>query len=115
MLLPPAVTDASAVAGEPVYACHRRERTLLYQIVGEYLSEFRARLAQKGIELPEFVEQEFDADLACGCLKHGFLGVRRERCHAEQLVAFSCKKRGFCPSRGARRMTEAAALNVRIH
>ena len=34
------------------------------------------------------------------------------RCHAEKLVAFSCKRRGFCPSCGARRMTESAALLV---
>ncbi len=32
------------------------------------------------------------------------------RGHAEKLVAFSCKKRGFCPSCGARRMAETAAL-----
>ena len=30
------------------------------------------------------------------------------RCHAERLVAFSCKQRGFCPSCGARRMAESA-------
>jgi Transposase zinc-binding domain len=30
--------------------------------------------------------------------------------HAEKLVAFSCKKRGFCPSCGGRRMAETAAL-----
>jgi ribosomal protein S27E len=112
MLLPPAGTDASAVAGAPVYVRHRPERTLLYQIVEEYLPEFRAHLAQKGVTLPDFVEQEFDAYLACGRLEHGFLRVRCEQCHAEQLVAFSCKKRGFCPSCGARRMAETAALLV---
>ncbi|HFR4610574.1 TPA: transposase zinc-binding domain-containing protein, partial [Klebsiella pneumoniae] len=31
-----------------------------------------------------------------------------EHCRAERLVAFSCKKRGFCPSCGARRMAESA-------
>ena len=30
----------------------------------------------------------------------------------ERLVAFGCKRRGFCPSCGARRMTESAALLV---
>ena len=40
----------------------------------------------------------------------GFLRVRCEHCRAEKLVAFSCKKRGFCPSCGARRMAETAAL-----
>jgi hypothetical protein len=37
---------------------------------------------------------------------------RSGRCHAEKLVAFSCKRRGFCPSCGGRRMAEAAALLV---
>ena len=36
--------------------------------------------------------------------------MRCEDCHAEKLVAFSCKRRGFCPSCGARRMTDSAAL-----
>src|SRR5690554_7536469 len=48
----------------------------------------------------------------CGRLEHGFLRVRCESCHAEHLVAFSCKRRGFCPSCGARRMAESAALLV---
>jgi ribosomal protein S27E len=43
-------------------------------------------------------------------LEHGFLRVRCEECHAAKLVAFSCKRRGFCPSCGARRMTDSAAL-----
>src|SRR5690606_41369810 len=46
----------------------------------------------------------------CGRSEHGFLRVRCESSHAKTLVAFSCKKRGFCPSCGARRMAETAAL-----
>jgi hypothetical protein len=45
-------------------------------------------------------------------LEGGFLRVRCENCHAEKLVAFSCKRRGICPSCGARRMVEIAALLV---
>ena len=37
------------------------------------------------------------------------LRVRCESCHHEKLVAFSCKRRGFCPSCGARRMVDSAA------
>jgi hypothetical protein len=33
------------------------------------------------------------AYLKCGRLEEGFLRVRCEACHAEKLVAFSCKKR----------------------
>jgi len=48
--------------------------------------------------------------LKCGCLEHGFLRVRGDSCHAERLVTFRCKKSGFCPSYGARPVTEIAAL-----
>jgi hypothetical protein len=58
------------------------------------------------------VQQEFEAYLKCGRLEHGFLRVRCDTCHAEHLVAFSCKRRGFCPRCGARRMAESAALLV---
>ena len=66
--------------------------------------------AEAGRPLPDDVEAEFDAYLKCGRLEEGFLRLRCEQCHAEKLVAFSCKKRGFCPSCGARRMAETAAL-----
>ena len=67
----------------------------------------------QGRPLPDYVQQEFEAYLQCARLEHGFLRVRCESCHAEHLVAFSCKRRGFCPSCGARRMAESAALLVR--
>ena len=91
---------------------HRPERTLLYQIVDEYYPAFKAHLVAQGNALPGYVEQEFEEYLKCGRLEHGFLRVRCDTCHAEHLVAFSCKKRGFCPSCGARRMAESAALLV---
>ena len=62
--------------------------------------------------MPGYVQQEFEDYLRCGGLEHGFLRVRCDSCHAEHLVAFSCKRRGFCPSCGARRMAESAALLV---
>jgi hypothetical protein len=56
--------------------------------------------------------KEFEAFLKCGLLEYGFLRVQCERCYQERQVAFSCKKRGFCPSCGARRMADSAALLV---
>jgi ribosomal protein S27E len=85
---------------------------LLYQIVQEYWPEFQAELAIHGKTLPKYVTKEFDEYLKCGRLEHGFLRVKCESCHEEKLVAFSCKKRGFCPSCGARRMADSAALLV---
>ena len=95
-----------------VYVRHRPETTLLYQLVREYWPEFQVELASHGKYLPAYVSKEFDEYLKCGRLEHGFLRVRCESCHDEKLVAFSCKKRGFCPSCGARRMADSAALLV---
>ena len=67
---------------------------------------------EQGRELPAYVRREFEYYLKCGRLEHGFLRARCESCHAEYLVAFSCKRRGFCASCGARRMAESAALLV---
>ena len=66
-------------------------------------------LAEQGRSLPGYVVGEFEDYLECGRLEHGFLRVRCESCHHEKLVAFSCKRRGFCPSCGARRMADSAA------
>ena len=38
--------------------------------------------------------------------------LRCDQCARETVVAFSCKRRGFCPSCGTRRMNEAAAWLV---
>ena len=94
------------------YVRHRPETTLLYQIVDEYWPEFQAELASQDKYLPAYVTQEFEAYLKCGRLEHGFLRVRCETCHDERLVAYSCKRRGFCASCGARRMADSAALLV---
>ena len=54
------------------------------------------------------------AAAACGVLAHGFARLRCTDCALERLVPFSCKGRGFCPSCGGRRMTEAAAHLVEV-
>ena len=95
-----------------VYVRRRPETTLLYQLVQEYWPEFQAELASHGKSLPAYVTNEFDEYLKCGRLEYGFLRVRCDSCRDEKLVAFSCKKRGFCPGCGARRMADSAALLV---
>lgn len=53
-----------------VYARHRPETTLLYQIIREYWPEFQLELASQDKYLP-----------ACSTLEHGFPRVRCESCH----------------------------------
>ena len=100
----------AARAGE--YVRRRPEQTLLYQLVEAHYPVFVEHLAARERTLPAHVQREFEDYLKCGRLEHGFLRVRCADCHAERLVAFSCKRRGFCPSCGARRMSEGAALLV---
>jgi ribosomal protein S27E len=82
----------------------------IYRLVQQHYPAFRELRSEVGRPLPSYVQEEFEAYLKCGRLEEGFLRVRCEECHAEKLVAFSCKKRGFCPSCGGRRMAETAAL-----
>lgn len=93
-----------------LYQRHQPEGTLLYQLVDRYYPKFLNLMSAQGKTLPVHVQREFDTYLKCGRLEHGFLRVRCEDCYDERLVAFSCKGRGFCPSCGARRMVESAAL-----
>ncbi len=99
-------TPAARLATPGLVACHyqrhRPEQTLLYQIIEEHYPAFTSHLAEQGASLPGYVQREFDDYLKCGRLEHGFLRLRCDSCHAEHLVAFSCKRRGFFPSFGAR-------------
>ncbi len=103
----------NATASQPPnYERHQPEQTLLYQLVERHYPAFKASLEAQGRYLPRYIQQEFSDFLQCGRLEYGFLRVRCEACHHERLVAFSCKRRGFCPSCGARRMAESAALLI---
>jgi len=104
-------TAAPAEHAHPVHYERRRpEQTILYQLIQENLETFFAQVeAETGMGLPDFVKDEFEAFLECGLLPHGFLRLRCDDCGHEKLVAFSCKRRGFCSACGARRMAETAA------
>ncbi len=91
------------------YTPHSPEQTLLHRVVREQLEPFLSRARARERPVPHFVEQELRAFLRCGILAHGFLRLRCDDCGHDRLVAFSCKRRGFCPSCGGRRMADTAA------
>ncbi|MBK6585569.1 MAG: transposase [Gammaproteobacteria bacterium] len=97
-------------AGGLAYARHRPEETRLYRLVEQHYPAFVASLAEQGKVLPAYVEKGVRGLPEVRAARARLLRVRCESCHFERLVAFSCKKRGFCPSCGARRMAETAAL-----
>ena len=85
------------------------EQTLLHRVVREQLETFLYRTTASDAALPRFVEQELRDYLRCGVLAYGFLRLHCDACGRDRLVPFSCKRRGFCPSCGGRRMSDAAA------
>ena len=99
----------SPITTAPGYCRHQPEQTELYSVIARHYPRFVDEIERSGGYLPKFVRQEFEDYLKCGLLEHGFLRVKCDSCCHEHLVAFSCKRRGFCPSCGARRMVESAA------
>ncbi len=92
------------------YAPRNATGTVLHQIVREHLESFLATTTRADPSgLPTFLEQEFRAFLDCGVWSRGFARFQCTGCHAETLVPFSCKRRGFCPSCCGRRMASGAA------
>ncbi|MBE7484258.1 MAG: transposase zinc-binding domain-containing protein [Polyangiaceae bacterium] len=80
---------------------------MLYQTVAEHWPAFLERAEEHG-GLPRFVVKEFEEYLRCGRLEHGCLHLVCRECGYSELVAFSCKQRGFCPSCLGRRMADTA-------
>jgi hypothetical protein len=87
---------------------------VLYRTIEAHLPSFLAHTAGDAETpgLPAFVKREFERYLRCGILAHGFTRLRCTHCAGEHLLPFSCKRRGFCPSCGGRRMADRAAFLV---
>jgi hypothetical protein len=92
---------------------HQPEATVLYRIVAQHLETFLAEAREHYDKpLPGYVEKELREYLRCGLLPYGFARCVCDRCGQSILVAFSCKRRGLCPSCNARRMCNSAAFLV---
>jgi Putative transposase/Transposase zinc-binding domain len=91
------------------YTRHRPELTPCYNILQEHLNTFIAERSSEGMPLADYILREFEAYLRCGIPAFGFLRLQCGDCKEEKIIAFSCKKRGFCPSCCGKRMSEAAA------
>jgi hypothetical protein len=85
----------------------RAVRSFLAVAAKAAFSAFREQAEDNG-GLPRFVTKEVDEYLRCGLLEYGFVRLACTACGHERLVAFSCKRRGFCPSCLGRRMTDTA-------
>jgi hypothetical protein len=95
------------------YERRRPETTVLYQVVQDNLETLYAAVEEgfATASLPEFVRNEFEQFLDCGLLCKGaaLLVCDSDECSGTQVVALSCKGRGFCCACLGRRMVQTAA------
>jgi hypothetical protein len=95
---------------------HYRRRTPeaspLYQIVfhsrDDLQFQWESRFQHHYGCLRDEVLKTFDEYLNCGILAHGAARVYCDGCKHSLLIAFSCKRRGVCPSCGAKRAVKFA-------
>ncbi len=100
---------ATAPIRVPKYCRREPEKEPLYQILAGHLETFVQQARTSEHRLPLHVEKEMRAYLECGMLAYGFVRARCEDCGTSRAIAFSCKRRGFCPSYSGRRMADTAA------
>jgi hypothetical protein len=84
------------------------QATALHQAVREGWPEVWQQ-AERRDGLPRRIRKEVEQYLACGDVRRGFALLRCDGCRGTELLAFSCKQRGLCPSCGARRSHQTAA------
>ena len=93
------------------YVRRRPEDTVLHRVLRTHWPALLERADEAG-GLPKFVVREFEEYLDCGQLERGLVHLRCGACGEDLVVAFSCKRGGFCPSCVARRMSDAATYLV---
>jgi hypothetical protein len=93
-----------------VYRPRHPERTVLYRVLFHYfdrfLAEYEGRFEKEYGFFRPIVKEVVDRYLDCGNPRCGFARIRCPDCHAEHLLMFSCRTRGFCPSCHAKRLEE---------
>ncbi len=106
---PPLAKSACELGGE--YRRRDPRSGVLHRVLSEHLLTFLARIEEDESRpgLPRHVRRELIRAHECGVLAHGFARLHCAGCRKDELVPFSCKGRGFCPSCGGRRMAESAA------
>jgi len=76
----------------------------LHRLISEHYDGF----VKDHPNYPDYVYKTFEAYMSCGDLYSGFMRTKCSDCDDEEVVAFSCKKRGFCSSCGSKRASESA-------
>jgi len=93
-----------------VYRPRKPQQSLYYQCVEDHFEIFEQvyddRFAKQYGFFRSYVKMVIYRYLDCGILHNGFARVRCKDCGHEYLLAFSCKRRHFCPSCHQKRVVE---------
>ena len=93
-----------------IYRPRHPERTVLYRVIfhhfERFLAEYEGRFQKEYGYARPIVKEVVERYLDCGNPRSGFARIRCPDCHAEHLLTFSCKTRGFCPSCHAKRLEQ---------
>ena len=86
----------------PVYRPRNPQNAAYYHCVEDNFERFEQAYEERferqyGFFRP-YVKHVIYRYLDCGILRNGFARVRCDECGHEYLLAFSCKRRHFCPS-----------------
>ena len=94
----------------PVYKPRNPQSSQYYQCVEDHFETleqvYDERFAKQYGFFRPYVRQVIYRYLDCGILHNGFARVKCEDCRQEYLLAFSCKRRHFCPSCHQKRVVE---------
>lgn len=95
-----------------IYRPRKPQDSQYYQCIEDNFEKFESRrggndrFPKKYGFLRPYVKQVIYRYLDCGILHNGFARVKCGECGHEYLLAFSCKRRHFCPSCHQKRVVE---------
>jgi hypothetical protein len=79
---------------------------VLFHYFDRFLAEYEGGFEKEYGFLRPVIKEVVERYLDCGNPRCGFACIRCPDCHAEHLLMFSCRTRGFCPSCHAKRLEE---------
>jgi hypothetical protein len=92
------------------YRTRKPQYSPYYQCIEDNYEEFKRSyeriFKEKYGYLRPHIEKVIYQFMDCGILRNGFARVKCKECNHEYLLAFSCKRRHFCPSYYSKRVVE---------
>jgi hypothetical protein len=107
MAAAPSTLPSRAGGRPPLYRPRNPRASSLYQLLDSHYESVKSLWEERFEGRYGFWRGLCDGAVAsfldCGLFENGFARVKCTLCPSEFLVAFSCKRRGLCPSCGAKR------------